>query len=444
VSASGRGHPPVMRTIVAVEALRVIGGARLEGAVRVPGAKNSVLKLMAAALLAEGTSTLVDVPDIVDVRIMAELLRRLGCTVRHDRRAGVVAITVPAEPSHRADYDLVRAMRASICVLGPLVARCARADVALPGGDAIGSRGLDLHVSGLTALGAAVHVDHGFLVAQAPDGLVGTMVRLEFPSVGATENLLMAAVLARGTTVIDNAAREPEIVDLCRMLRRMGARIEGIATSTLQVTGSRALHPVEHRVVPDRIVAATWAFAAAITGGDVVIRNGETGHLAMVVDKLEASGALVSQLPDGFRVKGPGRLRAIDVATLPYPGFPTDLQPFVIALDAVAEGSAMVTENLFEARFRFVQEIARLGAQVKVDGHHALVRGVPRLSAAPVEASDIRAGAALVLAGLVAEGETVVAGAAHVDRGYAELESALRSLGADVTRIPQSDFAYQL
>jgi UDP-N-acetylglucosamine 1-carboxyvinyltransferase len=433
-----------MRTIIRVEALRVVGGARLEGAVRVPGAKNSVLKLMAAALLAEGTSTLVDVPDIVDVRIMAELLRRLGCTVEHDRGGGVVSIGVPDEPSHRADYDLVRAMRASICVLGPLVARCGRADVALPGGDAIGSRGLDLHISGLSALGATVFVDHGYLVAKAPAGLTGTSVRLEFPSVGATENLLTAAVLAEGTTVIDNAAREPEIVDLCRMLRRMGARVEGIATSTLQVEGVRRLHPVEHRVVPDRIVAATWAFGAAMTGGDVVVRNGETGHLAMVVDKLEASGASVSELPDGFRVKGPVRPRAFDVATLPYPGFPTDLQPFVIALDAIAEGSAMVTENLFEARFRFVQEIARLGAQVKVDGHHALVRGVSRLSAAPVEASDIRAGAALVMAGLVAEGETIVAGAHHVDRGYAGIDAHLRSLGADVVRVAVPEYAYLL
>src|SRR5689334_12588214 len=374
---------------------------------------------MAASLLTEGTTTLVDVPDIVDVRIMAELLRRLGCAVEHDRDGGVVTIGVPDEPSHRADYDLVRAMRASICVLGPLVARCGRADVALPGGDAIGSRGLDLHVAGLSALGATVRVDHGFLVAQAPEGMVGTTVRLEFPSVGATENLLTAAVLARGTTVIDNAAREPEVVDLCRMLRRMGARIEGVATSTLTVEGVDKLHAVEHRVVPDRIVAGTWAFAATLTGGDIVVRNGEPGHLGMALDKLTAAGAVVSHLPDGFRVQGPRRARAVDAATLPYPGFPTDLQPFMITLDAVAEGAALVTENLFEARFRFVQEIARLGADVRVDGHHALVRGVPRLSGAPVEASDIRAGAGLVLAGLVAYGETFVGGARHVERGYA-------------------------
>lgn len=426
-----------------MEAFRVSGGTRLVGDVRVPGAKNSVLKLMAAALLAPGRTTLVDVPDILDVRIMAELLRRLGCDVVHDAVGGVVSIDVPAVPGHRADYDLVRAMRASISVLGPLVTRCGVADVALPGGDAIGSRGLDLHVSGLTAFGATVRVDHGFLVAQAPGGgLRGADVRLDFPSVGATENLLMAAVLARGVTTIENAAREPEIVDLCRMLRRMGARVEGIGTTTLLVDGVEHLAPVEHRVVPDRIVAGTWAFAATVTGGDVVVRNGEPGHLGMVLDKLTLAGAQVSDLADGFRVVGPERPRSIDVATLPYPGFPTDLQPFVITLDAVAEGAAMVTENLFEARFRFVQEVARLGAQVRVDGHHAFVRGVPRLSAAPVEASDIRAGAALVVAGLVAEGDTIVSGARHIDRGYEHLDQALRGLGADVTRVEHADFVF--
>jgi UDP-N-acetylglucosamine 1-carboxyvinyltransferase len=418
-----------------VEAFRVVGGTRLSGAVRVPGAKNSVLKLMAAALLAEGATTLVDVPDIIDVRIMAELLRRLGCDVDHDRAEGVVRIVVPAVLKHRADYDLVRAMRASIVVLGPLVTRCRAAEVALPGGDAIGSRGLDLHVNGLVQLGADVRVDHGYLVAESPHGLTGTSIRLDFPSVGATENLLMAAVLADGVTEIDNAAREPEIVDLCRMLRRMGAEIDGLATSTLTVHGVECLHPVEHRVVPDRIVAGTWAFAATITGGTVEVRNGEAGHLGMVLDKLVAAGAVVSPRADGFEVIGPERPRAVDVATLPYPGFPTDLQPFMITLDAIADGAAMVTENLFEARFRFVQEIARLGAQVRVDGHHAFVRGVPRLSAAPVEASDIRAGAALVIAGLIADGETTVMGADHIDRGYADMDVVLRGLGVEVTRI---------
>src|SRR5919112_441124 len=270
----------------------VSGGARLAGEVSVSGAKNSVLKLMAAALLAEGTTVLTNVPDILDVTIMGEVLRRLGCdVVRSEAR---VEITVPERPGHEADYDLVRRIRASISVLGPLVARCGEAEVALPGGDAIGSRGLDMHVSGLEALGATVWVDHGYLVAQAPRGLRGTTIRLDFPSVGATENLVMAAVLAEGRTVIDNAAREPEIVDLCRMLRRMGARIDGIATSTLTIEGVEKLHPVEHRVVPDRIVACTWAFAAALTGGDIVVRNGEAGHLGMPLDKLRAAGAVVT------------------------------------------------------------------------------------------------------------------------------------------------------
>ncbi|HST82277.1 MAG TPA: UDP-N-acetylglucosamine 1-carboxyvinyltransferase [Kineosporiaceae bacterium] len=420
-----------------MEAFRVVGGARLNGGVRVPGAKNSVLKLMSAALLAEGTTTLSDVPDILDVRIMAELLNRLGCDVGYETGKGTLSVNTPALPGHRADYDLVRAMRASISVLGPLLARCGAAEVALPGGDAIGSRGLDMHVSGLETLGAKIEVQHGFLVATAPSGLRGAHIRLDFPSMGATENLLMAAVLADGRTVLENVAREPEVVDLCRMLRRMGAKIDGLATSTLEIEGVAGLTPVEHRVVPDRIVAGTWAFAAAITGGDVVVHNGEPGHLELVIDKLVDAGAEVIVLADGFRVVGPerpARTRAVDVATLPYPGFPTDLQPFMVALCAVSEGAAMITENLFEARFRFVQEIARLGAHVRMDGHHAFVRGVPRLSGAPVEASDIRAGAALVLAGLAAEGETIVYESAHIDRGYDRFDHALRTLGADVRR----------
>jgi UDP-N-acetylglucosamine 1-carboxyvinyltransferase len=421
-----------------VEAFRIVGGARLNGGVRVPGAKNSVLKLMSAALLAEGTTTLSDVPDILDVRIMAELLTRLGCDVGYQPGRGMLTVTTPRMPGFRADYDLVRAMRASISVLGPLLARCGAAEVALPGGDAIGSRGLDMHVSGLEALGAKIEVQHGFLVATAPSGLRGAHIRLDFPSMGATENLLMAAVLAEGRTVLDNVAREPEVVDLCRMLRRMGAKLEGMATSTLEIEGVAGLSPVEHRVVPDRIAAGTWAFAAAITGGDVVVHNGEPGHLELVIDKLVDAGAEVIVLADGFRVRGPERPKAVDVATLPYPGFPTDLQPFMVALCAVSDGAAMITENLFEARFRFVQEIARLGAHVRMDGHHAFVRGVPRLSGAPVEASDIRAGAALVLAGLAADGETIVYEAGHIDRGYDRFDHALRTLGADVRRFEVS------
>ena len=343
-------------------------------------------------------------------------------------------VDVPDVPGHRADYELVRAMRASISVLGPLVARVGEADVALPGGDAIGSRGLDLHEEGLRALGAEVHIEHGYLVATAPRGLRGAAVQLAFPSVGATENLLMAAVLARGDTVLDNAAREPEIDDLAQMLVQMGASVSGIGTSQLSITGVERLSPVTHRVVPDRVVAGSWAFAAVTTGGDVLVRGACMEHLRVVLDKLRLAGAAIAADPDGMRVVGPPRPRAIDVATLPYPGFPTDLQPFAMTLCSVGEGSGVVTENLFESRFRFAHELARLGAHVSVDGQHVLVRGRHRLSGAPVEASDIRAGAALVVAGLVADGVTEVSGAGHVDRGYAGFVDQLVGLGADVTR----------
>ena len=354
--AGGAGTMPTAAYHAAVEnrdRFRVVGGARLAGSVRVTGAKNSALKLMAAALLAEGTTTLTEVPEILDVDTMAELLRRLGCTVE---RAGTgVRIDVPERPGHQADYDLVRRMRASISVLGPLVARVGEADVALPGGDAIGSRGVDFHVAGLVKLGATVESQHGFLVAKAPQGLRGATVWLDFPSVGATENLLMAAVLARGTTVLDNAAREPEIVDLCVMLEQMGAKIGGAGTSTIEIEGVDRLWPVEHVTVPDRIVAGTWAFAAAMTRGDVTVRSARPHHLEIVLDKLVTSGAQVRGLEDGgadgFRISLDERPRSVDVVTLPYPGFPTDLQPMVIALNAIADGTAMVTENVFEARF---------------------------------------------------------------------------------------------
>ena len=407
---------------------------------RVTGAKNSALKLMAATLLAEGTTVLREVPTILDVEIMGELLRRLGCAVEHDVDAGTVTITVPAEPGHQADYDLVRRMRASINVLGPLVARVGAADVALPGGDNIGSRGLDFHVSGLTRLGATVVSEHGYLLARAPDGLRGTSIWLDFPSVGATENLLMAAVLAKGTTVIDNAAREPEIVDICEFLVAMGAQIGGIGSSMLEIEGVDRLHPVVHTVVADRLVAGTWAVGAVMTRGDVTVHRAHPEHLEIALDKLVQSGAQIDLVHDGFRVRMDRRPTAVDIITLPYPGFPTDLQPQFIALNAISEGAAMVTENLFEARFRFVNELTRLGADVRTDGHHALVRGRERLSGAPVEASDVRAGAGLVLAGLVAEGITLVDEVHHIDRGYAGFVESLQALGADVTREKSPDW----
>lgn len=418
-----------------VTRFRVTGGRPLTGDVTVVGAKNSALKLMAATLLAPGRTELSNVPDILDVAVMSELLRRLGCTVDRDVDAGTVAVDVPETVGHRADYELVRAMRASISVLGPLVARFGQADVAVPGGDAIGSRGLDLHASGLEALGATVRVDHGYLLAEAPHGLVGAPVSLEFPSVGATENILMACVLARGTTVISGAAREPEISDLVDLLVGMGAQIEGRDTSELVVTGVERLHPVRHRVVGDRIAAGTWVFAAAATGGDVTVHGIDPAHLSIVLDLLDDAGVAIEHEGNALHVSASRkRPRAFDVVTLPYPGFPTDLQPFALVYDAVARGSAMVTENLFEARFRTVQELARLGADVRVDGHHALVRGKERLSGAPVVGSDIRAAAALVVAGLVADGVTTVEGVAHVDRGYPHFDADLRALGADVVR----------
>ena len=412
----------------------MVGGSRLVGEVRVTGAKNSVLKLMAAALLAEGTTTLLDVPDILDVEIMAELLRRLGCAVTHDQSEGIVVITVPSVLDHRADYDLVRRMRASICVLGPLLARCGAAEVALPGGDNIGSRGLDMHVDGLIKLGAHAVNEHGYLIASTPTRLRGESVYLDFPSVGATETILMAAVTAQGVTVIDNVAREPEIVDICAMLNAMGARISGVGSSTLTIDGVETLNPVTHRTVPDRIVAGTWAVAAAITQGDITIHNARPEHLEIALEKLVTAGAVVTEIENGFRVVMNQRPKAVDIVTLPYPGFPTDLQPQFIALNAIAEGAALVTENLFEARFRFVQELARLGADVRTDGHHALVRGRVELSGAPVEATDIRAGAGLVLAGLVADGTTTVYGVSHIDRGYSGFVPDLVRLGAQITR----------
>jgi len=418
-----------------VEVFRIQGGARLVGEVHVTGAKNSSLKLMAVALLAPGKTIIHAVPDILDVAIMAELLRRLGCSVSYSADTETVQIDVPETIEHRADYDLVRRMRASIAVLGPLVARTGAADVALPGGDAIGSRGLDMHTAGLERMGATVTNEHGYLFVHAPDGgLVGTHVYLDFPSVGATETLLMAAVTANGVTVIDNAAREPEILDICNMLLAMGAKIDGVGTALLTITGVSNLRAVEHTTVVDRIVAGTWAVAAVITGGDITVRNANSEHLSIVLEKLITSGADVDITSDGFRIQMNKRPMAIDVVTLPYPGFPTDLQPQFIALNSIAQGSAMVTENLFEARFRFVQELSRLGAEVRTDGHHALIKGRSQLSGAPVEATDIRAGAGLVLAGLVADGETTVHAVEHIDRGYVCFEKQLSALGANVVR----------
>lgn len=422
----------------AVELFRVTGGARLDGEVTVGGAKNSVLKLMAAALLAEGRTVLTNAPNILDVTIMSEVLRRLGCTVTVE--GDTISIDSPAHPGTEADYDLVRRMRASICVLGPLLTRCGRVKVAHPGGDAIGSRGLDMHIAGLQRMGAEVTSEHGFVIAHA-DRLQGATIWLDFPSVGATENILMAAVLAKGSTVIDNAAREPEIVDICSMLTDMGAHIYGAGTSTIEVEGVEELRPVSHRVIPDRIVTGSWAFASVITRGDVTIRGAEPTHLEIALDKLSTCGADIDMVgpDDGFRVRMDRRPTAVDVVTLPYPGFPTDLLPMAIALASVADGPSMITENIFDARFMFTNEMMRLGADIRTDGHHAVVRGKEWLSGAPVRATDIRAGAGLVICGMRAEGATEVSDVYHIDRGYPDFVAQLQRLGAGVERVVVPD-----
>jgi UDP-N-acetylglucosamine 1-carboxyvinyltransferase len=388
---------------------------------------------MAATLLAPGRSVLTNVPRITDIAIMAEVLRRLGCDV--SMTGDAVEIDVPADCGTEADYDLVRRLRASICVLGPLLARRGHVRVAHPGGDAIGSRGLDMHVAGLRRMGADITSEHGFVIASA-ERLHGATVWLDFPSVGATENLLMAAVLAKGVTEIDNAAREPEIVDICEMLTAMGARISGAGTSQLVVEGVDALRPVRHRTVGDRIVAGTWAFAAAMTRGDVTVHGVPVAHLEIALDKLTTAGASVAVVEDGFRVSMSRRPTAVDVVTLPFPGFPTDLLPMAVGLAAVSEGASLITENIFDGRFMFIQELVRLGAEIRTDGHHAVVRGRERLSGAPVSATDIRAGAGLVVAALCGDGVTEVGHVHHIDRGYPSFEADLLGLGAQIERVP--------
>lgn len=416
------------------DTFRVKGGTRLSGSVEVSGAKNSVLKLMAAALLAEGTTTLTNCPAILDVPLMQKVLEGLGCEVTVD--GSVVTITTPETITPEADFDAVRQFRASVAVLGPLTARCGRAVVALPGGDAIGSRPLDMHQSGLEKLGARTRIQHGALVAEA-DRLVGAKIRLDFPSVGATENIITASVLADGTTTLDNAAREPEIVDLCEMLNEMGARIAGAGSSTITIEGVDKLHPTEHEVVGDRIVAGTWAYAAAMTRGDITVAGIAPRHLHLALQKLRFAGASVDTYENGFRVQMNSRPEAVDYQTLPFPGYPTDLQPMAIGIATIANGTSVITENVFESRFRFVDEMTRLGADATVDGHHVVTRGVEQLSSTDVWASDIRAGAGLVLAGLVADDITTVHDVHHIDRGYPNFIEHLNALGAEVERVPE-------
>lgn len=419
-----------MNPVPEAAAIRVRRSGPLEGTVRVSGAKNSALKLMAAALLAPGRSVLHNVPRIADVTWMGELLERMGCTVVHE--GGTATIDVPDDVVPEAPYELVERMRASIVVLGPLLGRLGEARVSVPGGDDFGHRPIDMHLKGLEELGAEFTTSHGYIEARA-DNLTGARVLLEFPSVGATENLLMASVLAKGTTVIDNAAREPEIADLATFLNRMGAVVSGAGTSTISIDGVERLAPVEHTVVADRIEAATYLAAVGMAGGEVRVHGARADHMEMLLEKLGAMGLRVDDGGDVLWATAPERLRSIDVSTLPYPGVATDYKPLLVALLSVADGVGILTENVFAGRFKYIPEMVRMGADIRVEGHHAVVRGVPVLSGAPVRAPDIRAGAALVVAGLAAEGETVVANAHHVERGYQDLVGNLSRLGADVS-----------
>ena len=414
--------------------IQVCGGGPLAGTVRVSGAtKNAGLKLMAAALLAPGLTTLRNLDPVLDLDIMLEVMVAIGADVNW-MGSSELAIDASGPLAPQAPYELVTRMRASINVLGPLLARCGEAHVAMPGGDNIGSRKLDMHFRGLQEMGAELQVVHGFIEARCPR-LGGARIALDFPSVGATENLLTAAVLAKGTTVIENAAREPEISQLAAFLNRMGAHVFGAGTTTIEVEGVESLRAVDAVVMGDRIEAGTLMMACGIAGGEITVEGAQLAHLDMVVHKLGEMGIEVAPGPDGFAVRSEGRVRAVDVATLPYPGFATDFMPLVVALLATADGSAIVTENVFDNRFGFVDELSRMGADVRNEGRHAVVRGVERLSGAPVRAQDVRAGAALVLAGLSADGETRVLEPHHVDRGYPDLAAQLRSLGAAVRRI---------
>jgi UDP-N-acetylglucosamine 1-carboxyvinyltransferase len=423
----------------------VRGGRRLEGTVPVAGAKNAALPLMCASLLTDRPVTLRNVPHLADIATLAGLLGHLGVAVGfdgHDPGGGhagrVMTLSAGRIADTTAPYDMVRKMRASVLVLGPLVARCGAAKVSLPGGCAIGTRPVDLHVKALQALGAEVTLEGGYIHARAPAGLRAGEIVFPLVSVGATETALLAAAATEGTTRIVNAAREPEVQDLCRLLVAMGARIEGIGTAALSVEGRAALGGAVHDIVPDRIEAGTFAIAAAITGGDLTLAGASADDLRTLASTLKATGATVEAVAAGLRVVGPARPRGVDVMTEPFPGFPTDLQAQYMALMCVAEGASMITETIFENRFMHVPELARMGARITVHGGTALVRGVAGLRGAPVMATDLRASVSLVLAGLAAEGETVVNRVYHLDRGYEHLEAKLAAVGAEIVRMREA------
>ncbi|WP_422120694.1 UDP-N-acetylglucosamine 1-carboxyvinyltransferase [Koleobacter methoxysyntrophicus] len=409
----------------------VKGGNSLHGTVKVDGAKNAALPILAGSLLANGKSIIEDIPDLEDVRVMCEVLQSLGVDLEYGN--GKAVVKSDNVSGIEAPYELVRKMRASFLVTGPLLAKLGKARISLPGGCAIGSRPIDLHLKGFSALGAEIFMGHGYIEAAAKR-LKGDRIYLDYPSVGATENIMMAAVLAEGQTFIENAAEEPEIVDLANYLNAMGARIKGAGTDLIKIEGVKELKGVRHQVIPDRIEAGTYMAAAAITRGDVLINNVLCDHLKSIVAKLKETGAYIEELPKGIRVKMNTRAKAVDVKTLPYPGFPTDMQAQMMALLSTAVGTSVIIETVFENRFMHVDELKRMGAKIKIEGRSAIIEGTESLSGAPVKATDLRAGAALVLAGLAAEGETQVNNAYHLDRGYANIVAKLRGLGAEIYR----------
>ncbi|MDQ6680234.1 MAG: UDP-N-acetylglucosamine 1-carboxyvinyltransferase [Pseudomonadota bacterium] len=426
-----------------MDKLVIRGGRRLEGEVAISGAKNAALPELCAALLTDEPVTLANVPSLHDVGTALKLLRNMG-VVAERSEGGADRWTLDAAhvTSHEAPYELVKTMRASILVLGPLLARFGEARVSLPGGCAIGSRPVDQHIKGLQAMGAAITVEHGYIVAKAPrfeGGLKGARITTDMVTVTGTENLMMAATLAAGETVLENAAQEPEIADLAEMLIAMGAQIEGHGTSRIRIQGVERLHGLagaaSHRIVPDRIEAGTFLCAVVATRGDALLRGARADHLGAVIDKLQEAGATIDSGDDWIRVRADQRPRSVSYRTREYPAFPTDMQAQFMALDCIAEGSAKVTETIFENRFMHVNELIRLGASIEIDGNTAVVHGLPRLSGATVMATDLRASASLVIAGLVADGETTIERIYHLDRGYDQMETKLRRLGADIERI---------
>jgi UDP-N-acetylglucosamine 1-carboxyvinyltransferase len=425
-----------------MDRILIRGGNKLKGTIRIGGAKNAALPLLAASLLTDDTLTLANLPHLVDITTLASLLGQLGVELEMNGHAPnghagrALSLTARRITNTTAPYELVRKMRASVLVLGPLVARCGEARVSLPGGCAIGTRPVDLHLKALTQLGAEIELDAGYINAKAPQGLRGAHVTFPMISVGATENVLMAATLAKGETVIENAAREPEVADLARCLVAMGAEIDGIGTETLRVKGGARLHGAHHEIVPDRIEAGTYAMAAAITDGELELAGARLHMIGAVAETLQAAGVSLVETNHGLKVgRANGAVKGVDMMTEPFPGFPTDLQAQYMALMATAEGASMITETIFENRFMHVPELMRMGANINLHGTSAIVRGVGRLSGAPVMATDLRASVSLVLAGLAAEGETVLNRVYHLDRGYERLEEKLAACGAGIERL---------